>query len=103
MPDVPRLVQLPADVAIYVEAKTSWTYDAVTNFVFVAMIVVLLFAERALSGLTRLFLTIVMLLPWIRGTPGLEIKVSSDPPDTRWVWTVFVMWGTSVAAVHVFN
>lgn len=103
VPDVPRLVQLLADVAVYVEAKTNWSYDAVTDFVVVAVIAVLLVAERARSGLTRFFLTIVMLLPWVRGTPGLEIKVPSDPPNTRWVWTVVMTWGTSVAAAHVFD
>jgi hypothetical protein len=102
-PDVPRFVGSLADVVVYVEAKTNWSYDAVTNYVVVTTVLVLLVAERALRGLTRFLLTIVMLLPWIRGAGAMEVRVPSETPDTRWVWTALIAWVTSVAAVHIFD
>jgi hypothetical protein len=101
-PSAPRFFEAGGDVAVRVEAATGWSYEAVTNYLLVMAILFLLAAQRALSGLTRFFLDVVLLAGWVsRG--GRAPDVPRTVPPTRWVWTAVMAWGVSVAVVHVLG
>jgi hypothetical protein len=101
-PNVPGLIRVPANSAVYVEAKTDWSFDAVTNFIVVMVILALLVAQRALAALTKLLLTLIVMLPWLAGD-GEAPVLSHEAPRTRWVWTAMLAWLASIAAVHTFD
>jgi hypothetical protein len=101
-PNAPKLVEASANAAVRVEAATGWSFEAVTNYMVVMVILFLLAVQRALGGLTRFFLQVLHLMRWAPPS-GHAPDVPTTPPSTRWVWTALMAWGASIAVVHLLG
>jgi hypothetical protein len=101
-PDTPEIFRVLADSAAYVEMKTGWSPDTVTDFIVVIIVFGLLSAERALRGLTRFFLNIIIVAK-SEVAKDTAPKIPETPARTTWVWTGAAIWALSVGTVHIFD